>query len=111
MPGKTIRLTSDDQRWMEMTVRGTQATARIGGSEPFPFSFEHLGFVAFGMSYQAWGAGSHFVFRKSNDGFLVEFQGPKDRSPAICRLSEPDLQSILTELEARPSLEARVRML
>ncbi len=111
MFGKTIRLTSEDQRWIELTVDGASATARVGEGPPFPFSFENLGYVMFGMSYQAWGSSSHFVFRKVSTGFAVEFQGPQDRSPAVYRLSEKEFRSVLSRLETRSSLEARVQML
>lgn len=111
MPERTIRLTSDDQRWLEMTVDRNRATARVGQGKPFPFNFEHLGFVAYGMAYQAWGSGSHFIFRKAGRGFATEFQGPHDRSPAVCYLSDSELESILSELAPHTSRKTRARML
>ncbi|RYG44071.1 hypothetical protein EON79_15715, partial [bacterium] len=76
MQGKTVRLESDDKRWLELNVEDAAATARVGDSEPFPFSYEHLVFVASGMGYQAWGGGGHFAFRRELGGVVVEFQGP-----------------------------------
>ena len=115
MPGKTVRLQSDDGRWLEMTVGSTGATAKVGqaelAGEPFPFSFEHLSFVPFGMGYQAWGLGSHFTFRKSSRGFALEFQGPDDRNAAICYLSELDVRSLLEELDYLTPLDSHARML
>ena len=114
MPGKTVRLKSDDGRWLEMTVGSRGATARVGkaelAAEPFPFSFEHLSFVPCGMGYQAWGSGSHFTFRKSSKGFALEFQGPDDRSAAIRYFSEAEVQNLLDELDVLAPADSRARM-
>ncbi len=99
MEGKTVRLESDDGRWLEMTVHDDQAVASVGGAEPFPFSFEHLGFVVRGMGYQAWGSGSHFAFRHEPKEVVVEFQGPGDRHAAVCRLSEERMRATLDALD------------
>lgn len=115
MPGKTVRLQSDDGRWLEMTVGSVRATATVGkaelAGEPFPFSFEHLCFVPVGMGYQAWGSGSHFTFRKGGSRFAVEFQGPGDRSAAICYLSEEEVGNLLDELGASSPASSRARLL
>jgi hypothetical protein len=97
-----------------MTVGSRGATARVGKGElagqPFPFSFEHLSFVLYGMGYQAWGSGSHFTFRKSARGFALEFQGPEDRSAAIRYLSEAEVQDLLDELDVLAPVDSRARM-
>lgn len=115
MPGKTVRLDSDDGRWLEMTFDGRSATARVGkadmAGEPFPFNFEHLSFVPRGMGYQAWGSGSHFTFRTASRGFAVEFQGPSDRSAAVVYLSEEQIDGLLEELGALMPSESRARLL
>ena len=100
MQGKAVKLVSDDGRWLEMTVRDDRASARVGESEPFPFSFENLGYVARGMGYQAWGAGSHFTFRHEPNGVVVEFQGPGDRGAALVRLSQDRLRAAIDDLDA-----------
>lgn len=116
MEGKTVRLDSDDERWLEMTVQDDRATARVGGAqgvgESFPFSFEHLGFVARGMGYQAWGSGSHFAFRHEPRGVVVEFQAPGDRGAAICRLTQEGMRATLDALDVfAPSGAARASVL
>jgi hypothetical protein len=115
MPGKTVRLHSDDGRWLELAVGGEGALAKVGkadlAGDPFPFSFEHLSFVPCGMGYQAWGEGSHFTFRKASSGFAVEFQGPYDRSAAVHYLSEEQVQTFLDDLDPLAPSDARVRML
>ncbi|RYG22541.1 hypothetical protein EON82_16780 [bacterium] len=115
MPGKKVRLDSDDGRWLEMTVGRGRATARVGkaddAGEPFPFNFEHLSFVPRGMGYQAWGSGSHFTFRTGSRGFAVEFQGPNDRSAAVAYLSEEEIERLLDELDALRPSETRARLL
>ena len=115
MPGKTVRLDSEDGRWLEMTIGGEGATARVGkadsAGDAFPFSFEHLSFVPRGMGYQAWGLGSHFSFRTASRGFAVEFQGPNDRSAAIAYLSGEQLERLLDGLGAIVPSESRARLL
>lgn len=104
---KMVRLHSDDERWLELKVQSTGASACVGNargaSETFPFSFDNLGLVVHGMGYQAWGSGSHFSFRHDSNGIVVEFQGPTDRSAAICRISHDRLTSTLDDLDARAS--------
>jgi len=96
---------------MELTVDRSRSVARVGEGEPFPFNFEHLAFVAFGMAYQAWGAGSHFIFRNEDGRYSAEFQGPRDRSPALCYLSEAEFRAILEELKPRTVEKMRAHML
>ena len=104
MKEKRVRLESGDGRWLELTVEGEVASARVGEATPFPFSYEHLGFVPSGMGYQAWGGGSHFAFRRASGGAVVEFQGPDDRNAAVCRLDEARLRETIEGLdEFRPS--------
>ena len=100
MEPRTLRLEGDDGRWLDLRVEGPYATAKVGEAEPFPFSFEHMGYVARGMGYQAWGGGSHMAFRQESDGVSVEFQGPKDRHASVCRLSEDRLRSTIDALDA-----------
>ena len=115
MAGKTVRLQSDDGRWLEMTVGKEGATAKVGkaefAGEPFPFSFEHLSFVPLGMGYQAWGSGSHFTFRKSSTGFAIEFQGPNDRGVAVSYLSQAEVEELLDHLAALTPSDSHARLL
>ena len=100
MEVRTVRLESDDKRWLELRVEDGGASARVGDTESFPFNYEHLGFVASGMGYQAWGGGSHFAFRRAPGGAVVEFQGPGDRNAAVCRLSDARLRETIDDLDA-----------
>ena len=108
MKGRTIRLESEDRRWIELTVSGARGMAKVGDTEPFPFNYEHLLFVASGLGYQAWGGGSHFAFRPDGARVTLEFQGSHDRSASICHLSLEHLESLLEELQGvrQPSYAA-----
>ena len=105
---KTVRLESDDGRWLELRVESLRAFACVGAAEPFPFSFEHLGYVGLGLGYQAWGAGSHMVFRPSEEGVVVEFQGPNERFPALCRMSMNQLRATVDALNLVSNSRATV---
>lgn len=112
MEAKTVRLEGGDGRWLELTVKNDRAVARVGEAEAFPFSFEHLGYVVRGMGYQAWGSGGHLAIRRAAGGYVVEFQGPDDRTAATCRLSEERLRETIDALDALAPAEAtRARML
>lgn len=111
MERRMTRLEGDDGRWLELRVEGDKATAQIGEAEPFPFSYEHMGYVARGMGYQAWGGGSHMVFRREPGGFAVEFQGPKDRFAAVCRLSGEQLRAVIDALDAFMPSDSRASVL
>lgn len=103
MQSKKVLVRSEDERWLELTVGDDRATARVGGpkgvGEPFPFSFENLGYVLGGIGYQAWGGGSHFSLRREKGGFAVEFQGPFDRGAAVCHLSTDAMRTKIDELD------------
>lgn len=86
-----------------MRVEGDQAIARVGDSESFPFSFEHLGFVGCGLGYQAWGPSSHFAFRQAPNGVVVEFQGPGQRGAATVYLSDEGLRNVIDALNVYAS--------
>ena len=111
MEAKTVRLEGGDGRWVELTVQDDRALARVGDAEPFPFSFENLGYVAHGMGYQAWGGGSHLAFRRAPGGVAVEFQGPDDRCPALCRLSDEGLRATIDALDVLAPSEPRASVL
>ncbi|GEM_PF-4389259 len=100
MERRTVRLHSEDGRWLEMTVQGDRAIACVNGAEPFPFSFENLGFAAQGMGYQAWGTGGHFTVRHERAGVVVEFQGPGEKSFAASRLSLESFREKIDEMDA-----------
>ena len=115
MERKTVRLNSEDGRWLEITVQDDRALARVGSptgvAEPFPFRFDNLGYVARGMGYQAWGDGGHFSFRSEIGGVAVEFQGPDERYPAVVHLSQDDLCSTIDRLDAFAPVRSGVTVL
>ncbi len=111
MRTRTVRLESDDGRWLELRVEDSRALARVGEAEPFPFGFENFGYVANGMGYQAWGEGGHFAIRRAPGGVAVEFQGPDDRKPALCRLDAKRLRETLDALEISVPSEPRATLI
>jgi len=102
MLGKTVRLEGDNGRWVAFTVEVEGATAQVGhegiAGESFPFSLENFGYVLKGLGYQAWGGGSHFTFRRTGEGFALEFQAAGDRCPAIRHLKKEELAKLIHEL-------------
>lgn len=111
MEAKRVRLEGGEGRWLELVVEDNRAIARVGEAEPFPFSYEHLGYVARGMGYQAWGAGGHVAFRRAPGGVVVEFQAPGERSAATCRLSDERLRETIDALDAFAPSGPRVSVL
>lgn len=106
MERRTVRL-QGGERWLEWTVGERSADARVGGpsgvSEPFAFSFEHLGYVPLGLGYQAWGESGHFAVRRDGKGFAIEFQNRIDRGLGVCRMSAEEFAGALRQLSTSAS--------
>lgn len=107
MEPRTAGFESDEGRTLRLEVKGRRATARVGDAESFPFNFEHLAYVERGLGYQAWGNGSHMVFRCEYGRVVIEFQGPNDRGLSLCRLSEAQFRAKVDLLGAS-TIRARV---
>lgn len=111
MEAKTVRLEGGEGRYLVLTVTDDRAYAQVGEADPFPFSFEHLGYVACGMGYQAWGEGGHLAFRRAPGGVVVEFQAAGERTPGVCRLSDERLRATLDALDAPAPADPRASVL